>query len=533
MAVLRLKHEYNMPITNDKIYLPNENKMNGSQTQFPIMNGGKIASLLKSISEREYLKKVEKTLRNIPLLFLYDKEKSKIGMNQVKTKGHKHTNFFHKNKMCGILPNIYDIHFNNIYWQEHKTRHAIFYLYGAYLDTRQRNAQGPTIRILSMLDRGLKPKTIMHCLIWFDNDEKPVVSKISEFTYIWYETETFSYNPGIFRPYLLSCKIPKTHSHKIPISISVVNEPCDIVTNSLKVIFNKEKGQKNDFAVCVKGLSFPTDDLSSRLVEWIELLHLLGVDKLFFYDLGMHPNVQKVMQYYVKKGLVDLTPISLPGNQPNEQVLQHFHLINKHLNDQLNEVLPYNDCLYRNMYHYSHIAVLDTDEVIIPRKPPGKTWKDLIKQDLSVFGDHVSSYNFRNTYFMEEMLKSHLKSEEPEEIADIPEFMHMLRHVYRSKTHSPFGKGVKSIHNTDHVKLVLQHYPFECLDNQCYESIVNVSVQVAHLHHYRQGCQRFTSEKECNEDYKKVVVKDTTLLKFKQQLLDQSIETLSQLGLIK
>ena len=44
----------------------------------------------------------------------------------------------------------------------------------------------------------------------------------------------------------------------------------------------------------LKGLDFPEDDLSIRITEWIELLHTLGADKIFFYNLEVHPNISKV-----------------------------------------------------------------------------------------------------------------------------------------------------------------------------------------------------------------------------------------------
>ena len=38
--------------------------------------------------------------------------------------------------------------------------------------------------------------------------------------------------------------------------------------------------KKKKFAVCVKGLDFPSEDISVRLVEWIEMLNILGADKV-------------------------------------------------------------------------------------------------------------------------------------------------------------------------------------------------------------------------------------------------------------
>ena len=49
----------------------------------------------------------------------------------------------------------------------------------------------------------------------------------------------------------------------------------------------------------MKGLNFPEEDISGRLVEWIELLLVLGADMIFFYKFSVHENVEKVLQYTV------------------------------------------------------------------------------------------------------------------------------------------------------------------------------------------------------------------------------------------
>ena len=35
------------------------------------------------------------------------------------------------------MPEVWDLHFNNLYWQETKTSNGTFYMYGAYLDRRK------------------------------------------------------------------------------------------------------------------------------------------------------------------------------------------------------------------------------------------------------------------------------------------------------------------------------------------------------------------------------------------------------------
>ena len=130
--------------------------------------------------------------------------------------------------------------------------------------------------------------------------------------------------------------------------------------------------------MCVKGLDFPEDDLSIRLTEWIEVLRALGADKIFLYNLKVHPNMTKVLDHYSAQGLVEVTPISLPGHQPNLPILQHMYLQSKLWNKRHNELIPYNDCLYRNMYRYEYIALLDIDEVIVPLQHT--SWGDMMKE---------------------------------------------------------------------------------------------------------------------------------------------------------
>ena len=55
-----------------------------------------------------------------------------------------------------------------------------------------------------------------------------------------------------------------------PVSVSLVEEMCETSTNYLNIIYNLPTGEKEKFAVCVKGLDFPMEDRSVRLVEWIE-----------------------------------------------------------------------------------------------------------------------------------------------------------------------------------------------------------------------------------------------------------------------
>ena len=41
-------------------------------------------------------------------------------------------------------------------------------------------------------------------------------------------------------------------------------------------------------------------------MEWLELLRILGADRVFLYSLAMQGNVSRVVEHYTAAGLVDL-----------------------------------------------------------------------------------------------------------------------------------------------------------------------------------------------------------------------------------
>lgn len=104
---------------------------------------------------------------------------------------------------------------------------------------------------------------------------------------------------------------------------------------------------------------------------------------------------------------VHITPLSLPGSQPNVPFLQHFYLATRVNQKRHNEVIPYNDCFYKHMYEYKYIALLDIDEVIVPIS--NTTWRevmDLVLQK-ATSDKKQNSYCARNVYFLDDLIHSH------------------------------------------------------------------------------------------------------------------------------
>jgi len=470
------------------------------------------SSTLSGIDDEQLVRDVESRLPSLPLA--YWSKFSKINGQNKKT----------ATPQCGRYPSIFELEFNNIYWQTLRTTNGTFQLFGAYYDNRKKSRIGPAVRILGMIDR-IEPKVKTFCQLWFDGIKDPVIVKTFEYKYMWIN-KWGNYKQGIYQPYLIACQIPKTLHHMEPASVSMVEVECDTSTTNLRVINNRPpKGEnKKNFAVCVKGLDFLYDDLSVRLVEWIELLSILGADKVFFYELQVHPNITKVLRHYEQEGRVQVTPLTLPGGQPNVAGFQHMYLTKKTNHKRQNEIIPYNDCLYKNMYLYNYVILLDIDEVIMPKQD--MTWEQLINRILPKslnIKPEVHSYNVRNVYFLDEHQHDHGW------IKDIPVYMHMLQHVHRAANFTKPNQYIKCFHDTEKVLTLHNHFPLACLGGACHS--YPISVEDAQLQHYRDDCVK-SLKKTCDE-YKEYQVEDTTIWKYKDELIQKTMRTLDTLGFFK
>ncbi|XP_045603841.1 uncharacterized protein [Procambarus clarkii] len=438
---------------------------------------------------------------------------------------HKNNNphFPSGNKSCGQYPPLFDISFNNIYWQVLQTSNVTFYLLSASYDNRTLSKTKPSLRIVTMVNH-YKPTVKIHCQIWFDNKSFPIISNVTDYQYIWKRSWGY-YKGREMEPYLLECVVPAEHRHEVPQSVSLVQNPCHKPTNNLRIVNNQpEDGQKKNFAVCVKGLDFPSADLSVRIIEWLELVFLLGADKVFLYNLGIHPNISKVLDYYQSLGRVDVRELTLPGQQPNFRGLLHRYLNEHYVRQWKNEVLPYNDCFYRNMNLYKFIVLIDIDEVIVPKR--GRDWRSLLEQveprAMAADTHTRSSYCAPHVYFLDSMQEAHGHN------LNIPPYLHMMQHVYRSAAYNLPRQFDKCFFNTECIVTVFNHHPMSCFDH-C--NVLLMPVEHAQMNHYRKDCV-FPIRSKC-PFFKNQTVFDNRLWIYKKNLTKNVQDALLHLGFLE
>ncbi|XP_064080897.1 uncharacterized protein LOC135197752 isoform X1 [Macrobrachium nipponense] len=430
-----------------------------------------------------------------------------------------------KNSTCAKFPSLYKLKYVDTHWQELQTVDGPFYLFGAYFDNRTLVEHAPSVRIIGQIAK-IKINTTLFCQLWFEEHKEPAFAPIYEHRYLWNPAMGLYYN-GVLQPYMLACQVPADFKHDVPQAVSVVERPCDMAKTNLKVFNNlPQSGHKEDFAVCVKGISLPFVDFSVRLVEWLELLFILGVNKVIFYDYDMHPNISKVLRYYEKQGRVEVIKLPLTGGQPNA-----FGLLNKYLSfisygKDHQETVPYNDCFLKNINRYKYISIIDVDEIILPKN--SSSWKTLMdvvvpkalneSQELT-----PSNYVMRHVYFLDDMGHGN------ETVPNVPRYMHMLQHVYRSPNYNKKTHYIKCFHDTERVLTVHNHFPLSCIGGKCASYFVDTAD--AQLQHYRKYCINGLV-KVCEAEYRNNSVLDTTILRYKDTLISGVTEALLKMGFL-
>ena len=91
-----------------------------------------------------------------------------------------------------------------------------------------------------------------------------------------------------------------------------------------------------------------------------------------------------------------------------------------------------------NAYRFKYIAILDVDEVIVPKKH--NSWSALMEHLWKESDPNTIGWYFRHVYFLDGMTKEPKTSEH----------LHMLNHIFRSAKHST---GELSLHTGNLFKM--------------------------------------------------------------------------------
>ncbi|XP_015249956.1 PREDICTED: uncharacterized protein LOC107097346 [Cyprinodon variegatus] len=118
-----------------------------------------------------------------------------------------------------------------------------------------------------------------------------------------------------------------------------------------------------NFTVCFPVMFEFTNVL--QLVQSLEMLQLLGVNKAVIYKTSCSLEIQRVLDYYTSTGFVEVVPWSLSKYlNVSRGFMSHKDPGDIHYFGQMPAL---SDCLYRYMYQSRYMAFQDPDELILPQ----------------------------------------------------------------------------------------------------------------------------------------------------------------------
>ncbi len=273
--------------------------------------------------------------------------------------------------------------------------HTHFYMYSAFWDDRDELMSDPVIRITSMIltSKGSRYKRIeselltrLRCASLCQGDFSTEISPVQS-------TMPVSIHPhrqNIDRR-LIICQPTRCRDYVTLTFDPVPEHPTSewILQNMLPVEHAQRPTAPVALGACVPVMYGTISPY--RLVEWMEMMKLLGVKKVVAYNQSVDPAAGRVLNHYRDQGYVDvwqMDPDYLPVDVGGQI--------------KWRGPLSLTDCLYRYMFHFNRLMLLDVDELIIPRTM--KTLPDLIDkldqmdQENNV-ADHRVHYMFMASFF--------------------------------------------------------------------------------------------------------------------------------------
>ncbi|MCL4141931.1 UNVERIFIED_CONTAM: hypothetical protein GTU68_033624 [Idotea baltica] len=279
-----------------------------------------------------------------------------------------------------------------------------------------------------------------------------------------------------------------------------MTDPGGNATNKLMVRnLDANKNQiKDGFAICVKPIHFEYNNIN-EMIEFIELNKIIGVKHFTLYNHTIGPDVDCILKDYVKKGLVQTLPWKL--NIESQKEIRTEGLF-----------AALNDCLYRYMYQYKYILMIDLDEYIVPHS--NSSLSELVAF-LKTKADErkVGAISFQNAFF-------YLQWPDDPNSASLPPLV-TLRKTRRRQRFHPHKQRSKYIAVNPYVVEAGNHFVWEFIPGH---GTLNVPNEVGFLHHYRV-CE-FGGD-DCVRNPRTT---DTSMYRYKDGLVKHFTERLTELS---
>ena len=306
------------------------------------------------------------------------------------------------------------------------------HIYSAFFDSRRTLRSQSQLAVIGVLDRRLSLERRIWCHVWYSMVTVAVVVRAHLMPI---GTGKLMADGSELVEHVFTC--PLTTDLCVPVSVALAwGASLDQLTSfRVPVELSTWQQQQHDLAVCVSA-SFGHFDIR-RLVEWLEMQQILGAQLIVIYNHSVSQSVGRILSQYAD------SDVSVELRQ-TRAFMSH--------DDALLHMSPViNDCMYRFSARFRYFAVIDLDEVIVPRHV--HTIPVLV-QLLSLQNKiPVALFAFRNAYFFLDI---------PIDDVERPSHWNAALSTYllhrRRLTVSPPAYSVKSVINADACVAMHNHY---------------------------------------------------------------------------
>ncbi|XP_022236008.1 uncharacterized protein LOC111083656 [Limulus polyphemus] len=368
---------------------------------------------------------------------------------------------------------------NADHWQSVRGTKDKFFVFSAYLDDRRVRL----VRVIAAA-RTRNANKVM-CKFWFAGGYPPVT--VPAFNKLIQENWNLKYSA-----YFVLCPLSKGLS-TLPERVSIISSENAEITNWLVVHNNKKDSTSSQgIAVCVKPMHYSYNKLLN-FIEFIELNRIFGAQHFVLYNNTIGHDVACVMRQYMANGMMTVLPWKLDLVSQKEIRTEGLFA-------------ALNDCLYRTMYRFRFVLMIDFDEFIVPHK--SESLIEMLGFLINKKPAKTGAYSFQNSFF-------YLQWPKDPKSSSLPLHLVTLERTMRKLKFHPHKQRSKCIVLPERVVEMGNHFVWEFLPGR---AMVDIPSSIGFLHHYR------ICEFGGNDCINTTSVVDRRIYRWKDQLV-QAVQT--------
>jgi len=339
------------------------------------------------------------------------------------------------------------------------------HIYSAFFDTRRTLRSQSQVALIAVIDRRLSEEPRLWCHVWYEAIDDAITLPAHPMPI---GAGKLMADGNELMEHVITCPVTTDVCAPISVALAWGASVGERTTFRVPIELAQNTSNQQNLAVCVSATFGPIN--TRRLIEWLEMQQILGVQMVIVYNHSVSQSVGHVLSQYARAPAVSRLQVELRQTRAfmSDDVLLHMSPV-------------INDCMYRFSAQFRYFAVIDLDEVIIPRHV--YTMPALVKS-LSLGNEYpVALFTFRNAYFFLDIAVQDIERPLHPNAALSTYLVHRRR-----LSASPPAYSVKSVVNAEACVAMHNHYCWTYADDVLSYWTLRVDVEPsdALLHHYKR-----------------------------------------------